>query len=503
MFNISTKTILLTTAICASLGFSATPALAVTDAEFEALKNQMSSFAAKLETLESEQTALRKENTILKQQNAALQTKNTSLEKNLNLTMDNLESQKISTDAAITATKSQIEKQSQALAEQVADINPAAGDAKDGMLIPGTDTRLKLGGYVKIDAIHDFNVSRDGNGEDFGLYAAIPLDGSAEQEKGGNTRVHARQTRINLTATTPTEYGDFKVFLEGDFLASQGSQNTTNRADFGLRHAYGELGPFVVGQTWSNYMDLAAYPDSLDFQGVSGNTLVRQGQIRYTHKPDNSMNSYSIAVENPSTEYLDDPAGSAFLSGVEEYPDVTAKARFVGDFGEVSLKGVARWLEVYNANTDNSDDDFGYAVAASGKIKAYDKDDFRFQLAYGEGIGRYIYDLAAGTQAAGFTSSNDSIETIEAWGGYVAYRHWWNDDLRSSIIGGTTQILDNPSFLNPATTNEHIYSAHGNLIWSVTDKIDIGGEYIFGRRETEDGSEGELHRAQLSAKYSF
>jgi hypothetical protein len=92
---------------------------------------------------------------------------------------------------------------------------------------------------------------------------------------------------------------------------------------------------------------------------------------------------------------------------------------------------------------------------------------------------------------------------VEAVGGYAAYRHWWNDTLRSNVIAGTTRVLDNPSFLNPAVTNESIYSAHGNLIWSVTDKVDVGGEYIYGHRETESGAEGSLHRAQFSAIYKF
>ena len=383
-----------------------------------------------------------------------------------------------------------------------ADIEPAAGDVSNGMLIPGTDTRVKLGGYVKIDAIHDFEVSRDGNGEDFGLYAAIPLDGSSEREQGGNTRIHARHTRVNLTTTTPTDYGDLKVFLEGDFMDSQGSQTTTNRASFGLRHAYGELGPVLVGQTWTNYMDLAAYPESLDFVGVAGNTLVRQGQIRYTHTPEESGNSYSVSIENASSDYID-ATGSTLDSSVEKFPDVTAKARFTGDFGEFSVKGVGRVLEVYNGATTSSDDEFGYALAASGKLNTWGKDDLRFQVGYGDGIGRYLFDLAANAQSAGWTGTTGNVETVEAVGGYLAYRHWWNDDLRTNVMAGGTKVLDNPDFLDPATTNEKVYSANANLIWSITDKFDVGAEYIYGHRETESGAEGDLHRAQMSAIYKF
>jgi hypothetical protein len=465
---------------------AATPALAVSDAEFEALKSQMSVFAGQLEKLQKEQVTLRGENAALKTENVSLREENEKLAEKIEVSMSEISKVKAS-----------------AIVSNVASIEPAAG-AEKGMLIPGSNTRLKLGGYIKADAIHDFGVSRDGNGEDFGLYAAIPLSNSADDDKGSNTRLHARQTRINLTATTPTSYGDLKMFLEGDFMDSQGSQTTTNRASFGLRHAYGELGSFLIGSTWSNFMDLAAYPESLDFIGVAGNSLVRQGQIRYTYKPEGSKNSYSLSIENPNSEFLEDAANTGTRTGVEEFPDIIAKARFVGDDGELSLKAVGRKLEAYDTTGNAGDSEYGYVVGASGKWNVFEKDDIRFQVAYGDGMGRYLFDLAATGQGAGYTNNNRrALETIEAWGGYAAYRHHWNDSWRSNFMVGGTHVLDNPSFLSAASTNEDIYSANVNLIWAVTDKVDVGGEYIYGHRETEDGSEGTLHRAQFSAKYKF
>lgn len=66
-----------------------------------------------------------------------------------------------------------------------------------------------------------------------------------------------------------------------------------------------------------------------------------------------------------------------------------------------------------------------------------------------------------------------------------------------------TRALDNPDFLDSDTTNKTIMSANGNLIWSLNDNISVGGEYIYGYRETESGKEGELHRIQASAKHKF
>ena len=56
---------------------------------------------------------------------------------------------------------------------------------------------------------------------------------------------------------------------------------------------------------------------------------------------------------------------------------------------------------------------------------------------------------------------------------------------------------------SPANTNKSTRSAHVNLIWSPVAGSDLGVEYIYADRETEDGLNGHLKRLQASAKYAF
>lgn len=480
------KKLLLTTALIGGIVSYSSNAYAVTDAEFEALKAQMSVFANQLNAMEESQNALKAENARLKKMNAELTAQNSAVKNEVaTMSVKVDDAYKVAEESRLAAT------------------NNKTVDANPDFVIPGTDTTLELGGYVKIDAIHDTNMSRDGSGEDFGLYAAIPLDGSLEDQKGGNTRIHARQTRLNATLKDETDYGDLKIFVEGDFYGADGSQNTTNAASFALRHAYGQLGDFMVGQTWSNFMDLGAYPESLDFVGVAGNTLLRQGQIRYTTTPDGSPWTYAMSIENANSAFLSNPANPGTDSGIEKFPDIVANITHKGDYGHTSVKAVGRQVEAFNSTGIAQDDEFAYAVGLSGKLNIGEKDDVRYQVAYGDGIGRYLFDLAAGSQTAGFNAITDSLETIEAVGGYASYRHLWTDSLRSNVMFGVTNVIDNPDFLPAATTNKNIMSAHGNLIWSLNDKVSIGGEYIYGHRETESGAEGNLHRIQASAQYKF
>ena len=74
-----------------------------------------------------------------------------------------------------------------------------------------------------------------------------------------------------------------------------------------LRHAYVQWGNWLVGQTWSNFMDVATLPEAVDFIGpTDGTTFVRQPQVRYT------MGGFSLSAENRETTILPyDVAGVA------------------------------------------------------------------------------------------------------------------------------------------------------------------------------------------------
>ena len=38
----------------------------------------------------------------------------------------------------------------------------------------------------------------------------------------------------------------------------------------------------LAGQYWTNFGTLAAYPGTVDFEGPSGITFIRQAQVRWT-----------------------------------------------------------------------------------------------------------------------------------------------------------------------------------------------------------------------------
>ena len=56
-----------------------------------------------------------------------------------------------------------------------------------------------------------------------------------------------------------------------------GTNSTTPR----LRHAYAQVLNVLLGQSFSNFMDPDAGPDTLDFQGPNAQVSIRNPQFRY------------------------------------------------------------------------------------------------------------------------------------------------------------------------------------------------------------------------------
>lgn len=373
---------------------------------------------------------------------------------------------------------------------------PVTGGSMPGSWrMPGTQTSIKIGGFAKLDAIYDANHAYGGQ---FANFANIPLDNSGLANAGDSQfNMHARSTRINFETSTPTELGALKTFIEADFFGTAaGNRKTLSGEGIQLRHAYGQVGKVLAGQTWSNFMDLDAYPESLDFVGPTGLAFIRQAQVRYT---DTFADKYtwSVAAEAPHTDYTSPTATDVDLS---DMPDLTAKLQYKDTFGHVAGRVLVRHLVEGNTGAASSSGEYGYGLGLSGKFFVNEKDAFMFEVQGGDGIGRYIFDVANSNN--GTTYVNGTVEPQFAWGGYAAYQHYWADDWRSNFILGYAAI-DNDTNRTGLNVNREIASGHVNLIWSPAPSYRIGVEYMHGYREQESGMSGSLDRIQTSFMYLF
>ena len=72
------------------------------------------------------------------------------------------------------------------------------------------------------------------------------------------------------------------------------------------------------------------------------------------------------------------------------------------------------------------------------------QDNFKFQIAVGQGIGRYVFDLGSAPepQDAYYNSANFKITALNEIGAFGAYQHWWSNRWRSTFVGGWVEMKD-------------------------------------------------------------
>ena len=86
--------------------------------------------------------------------------------------------------------------------------------------------------------------------------------------------------------------------------------------------------------------------------------------------------------------------------------------------------------------------------------------------------------------------------------GFVDYRHWWTDRLRSSA-NLSVYFADNDEDLTGPDVNQAAQSISVNLLYSPRPPLTFGVEYMHAQRELEGGEDGTMDRLQFSARYAF
>ncbi len=131
-------------------------------------------------------------------------------------------------------------------------------------------------GYVMLDSGNNFG-SIDPNWYDVMRPTKLPAY-SKQFGPNGNVFFGVRQTRFGVKTLTPTALGDLKTIFEFELF---GTGVDAGQTTFRLRHAYGELGHFGAGQTWSAFMDIDVFPNSLEYWGPNGMVFFRNVQLRW------------------------------------------------------------------------------------------------------------------------------------------------------------------------------------------------------------------------------
>ena len=317
----------------------------------------------------------------------------------------------------------------------------------------------------------------------------------------GHTYASVRQTRFGVKGFIPTASGkEIKTIFEFELF---GTGVDAGQTTFRLRHAWGEYGNWGAGQTWSSFMDIDVFPNSIEYWGPNGMVFFRNVQLRWM--PMQGDNELFISLERPGAS--GDPGvlvGRPEIANLVPHfrlPDLAAHYRMTRDWGYVQVAGILRrmeWEDTAPTPVDLSGEATGWGINLTSNLKFGD-DTLRLALVYGEGIQNYMNDA---TQDVGATGTSDVGEALPMFGAVAFYDRTWNDDWTSSF-GFSLLDIDNSTAQTPSAFASGYY-ALVNLLNHSVDNLMWGAELQWGKRENNsDGFTSDDLRIQFSFKYNF
>jgi len=359
-------------------------------------------------------------------------------------------------------------------------------------------TRMDIYGFAMLDMGYEKNQT-DPDWFDVVRPTKLP---SFENEFGGDGHTYAgvRQSRFGVKTWSPTPKGEIKTIFEFELF---GVGVDAGQTTFRLRHAWGELGHWGAGQSWSPFMDPDVFPNSIEYWGPSGMVFFRNVQARWM--PLQGKNEVFVALERPGAS--GDPGifvGApeiANLQGHFPLPDLSGHYKMSRDWGHVQVAGILRkmkWDDTDPAAPNLSGSATGWGVNLSSNLK-FNKDVLRLQVVYGEGIANYMNDATADVGAVTGTEIGEALPLT----GIVAfYDRTWNAKFTSSF-GFSSIDIDNSNAQTPDAFHKGEY-ALANLLYYPVKNLMWGGELQYGKRENNsDGFTSDDMRLQFSVRYNF
>ena len=377
----------------------------------------------------------------------------------------------------------QVQQQQQTQIEQVKaqPVQIAAVAVKAAAPLTGFKSKaganVNLYGFVRGDA----NYIIEGADDDFNAVHKVNGSGTTDPKLvNDKLRATAKTTRIGLDFNTPV--GDAKVGgkVEVDFASS-----TENLR---IRHAYLTYNDWLFGQTTSNFLSNHA-PEMIDFNTNLGGGTARVPQVRYGFKLAPATQLFVSAEEA-------DSSGTGIKYSL---PNLTAK--LTQGFAEGKGSASARALIENYKSTVADDNETGWGVAAGVNYQVSAPLKVSADISHVVGNSNYLYGA---NSAYAVNTTNNSIEQNEFNAVQVGATYKFSPNFRSTLAYGAIFADDDTDYATLNTAgNEKVQQAWVNFIYTPVAPIDLGVEYINGKRDTFAGQSYKDNRVGLMAKYSF
>jgi hypothetical protein len=366
--------------------------------------------------------------------------------------------------------------------------------------IPGTDTCIKLGGYLRVDTTF--------NG---GAHGAPAWSGDlGQQNRFRDYFVSRSRMALTVDTRTATEYGVVRTFGQGDFQFNNfggsnpatltafpgGASNALNVPGGGyvaVEFVFIQFAGFTFGKSASAYATpWQGTPGNIDSNLLGGHTSdTGVNNIQYTAEFGNGV-SGTVGLDDPtvwnrtSVYNLSIPSaigangtGSSAYGGAFA-PDIVGRIRIDQAWGLFQLSGRAHLVNAsyntlaagavpnsFSEISGHPESKWGGSVMAALQIKNIPTgagDDIKIDVSYAKGSTKSVIstsssspnfamfsDSSFGYQSAGFGATTDAVylpgaagtgglKLTTAWGVRGAFNHNWDPYWSTSLFGSYSAV---------------------------------------------------------------
>jgi hypothetical protein len=332
--------------------------------------------------------------------------------------------------------------------------------------IPGTDTCLKVGGYVRVDTAYvggddDDIYYRFGYGEGFPAFGGGPAE--LAQEQFNHYYSYARG-HVVLDARSQTPVGMVRAYIAYNITNNGtdfGPSNDTKAAlDVGFVQVSNDWGTLTVGRTGSFFDPWGSdtYGDRINIDDpTQGSTNL----AAFTFSGGNGF-SFTIAAEDPYSNGRNDQPIFGYQGG-HNSPDGVANIRIDQGWGSAQIMAAVHPLHGYDLYNGGFDTELGWAVGGALSIGIPGGWTANLAGGYTEGALQYVttdpcFICAQYSASSGITVGGAAVDINGLRGG-----DWFvspsNPTTAWSVRGGISGPLGNPNltvWLNGSYTDTSV-----------------------------------------------
>ncbi|HLH87203.1 MAG TPA: porin [Xanthobacteraceae bacterium] len=351
--------------------------------------------------------------------------------------------------------------------------------------VPGTDTCLKIGSYIRGQV--EWNAGNGGVPIGFGATdaaAAGRLDRTDTSQLSFRTRAG-----LSVDLRTQTEYGTLRSYFEGGFQTSGNNGSAPTNDAVYVDRGFVQFAGLTAGRIRS-YFDINSF-GSYSYANVrfsADTTALGLWGIAYTAQLGNGI-SATISLEDGGSSSQGNSSGQTgsrlkqvvnlsmaaqFGLGTTSFdnegwkvPDVVGSLRIDRAWGYAQVSAALHDVSAgyYQTggtalaaglqNNGHPADAYGFAVSGGftlNDVLGWSGDQLGMQVAYGRGAGGYTFkqgptQVYGSGNSAGFGWTSDGtfvaggpVELTTSWSINGLLQHFWSPKWRTSLYGGYYEV---------------------------------------------------------------